>query len=151
MKEIEPPAFGYRHPDLLVGAGGWLSPKPAAPAAPALASAHEHWRHMQKSVVVDLLDKEICHVGARDEPACPAVRIDQCAIGVCLWPIGQDHGTHDHPVERAPPDDPFLHVLVVIDAAQQQMKYGAIKKPPAAAAVARPKARHANQPLDLSL
>jgi hypothetical protein len=31
------------------------------------------------------------------------------------------------------------------------MKYGAIKKPTATVAVARPEARHADQPLDLSL
>src|SRR6516225_4775589 len=50
---------------------------------------------MQKGVVVDLLDEEIRHVGARD------------AL------VGQDHGTHDHPLELAPADDTFLHVLVV--------------------------------------
>jgi hypothetical protein len=77
---------------------------------------------MQKGVVVDLLDEEIRYVGARDEPPCPAARIDQRAIGVRLRPIGQDHGTHDHPVELAPADDAFLQVLVVIDAPQQQMK-----------------------------
>jgi hypothetical protein len=98
------------------------------------------FRLMQKGVAVDLLDEEIRHVGARDEPACPAARIDQRAIGVRLRPIGQDHGTHDHPVELAPADDAFLHVLVVIDAPQQQMKRRAIKKPAAAAAVARPEA-----------
>ena len=36
---------------------------------------------MQKGVVVDLLDEEIRYVGARDDPACPAARIDQRAIG----------------------------------------------------------------------
>ena len=30
---------------------------------------------MQKGVVVDLLDEEIRHVGARDEPACPIARL----------------------------------------------------------------------------
>ena len=40
------------------------------------------------------------------------------SIGVSLRPTGQDHGTHDHPVKLAPTDDPFLHVLVVIDAPQ---------------------------------
>src|SRR5262249_38365324 len=73
----------------------------------------------------------------RDEPACPIARIGQRAIGVSLWPIGQDHGTHDHPLELAPADDTFLHVLVVIDAPQQQMKRRTIKKPAVAAAVAR--------------
>ena len=77
---------------------------------------------MQKGVVVDLLDEEIRYVRARDEPPGPAARIDQRAIGVRLRPISQDHGTHDHPVELAPADDAFLQVLVVIDAAQQQMK-----------------------------
>ena len=91
-------------------------------AATAFASAHEHRRLMQKGVVVDLLDEEIRHVGTRDEPACPIARIGQRAIGVRPWPIGQDHGTHDHPVELAPADDTFLHVLVVINAPQEQMK-----------------------------
>src|SRR5260370_7071174 len=59
--------------------------------------------------------------------------------------------THDYPVELGPADDAFLHVLVVINAPQQQMKRHAIKKPAAVAAVARPEARHADQPLDLSL
>src|SRR6266566_1479841 len=45
----------------------------------------------------------------------------------------------------------FLHVLVVVQASQQKMKYGAIKKPTAAAAVAGPEARHADQPLDLNI
>ena len=40
------------------------------------SSAREHRRLMQKGVVVDLLDDEIRHVGARDEPACPVARID---------------------------------------------------------------------------
>jgi hypothetical protein len=71
---------------------------------------------MQKGIVINLPDKEIRHVGARDEPASPVTWIDQRAIGVCLRPIGQNHETHDHPVEFAPADDPFLHVLVVIDA-----------------------------------
>jgi len=44
-------------------------------AATAFASAHEHRRLMQKGVVVDLLDEEIRHVGARDEPACPIARL----------------------------------------------------------------------------
>jgi hypothetical protein len=83
---------------------------------------------MQKGVIVDLLDEEIRYVGARDEPPCPAARIDQRAIGVRLRPICQDHGTHDHPVELAPANDAFLHVLVVIDAPQQQMKRRATRR-----------------------
>src|SRR5437868_3102426 len=106
---------------------------------------------MQKGVVVDLLDEEIRYVGARDEAPCPAARIDQRAIGVRLRPIGQDHGTHDHPVELAPADDALLQVLVVIDAPQQQMKRRTTKEPAAAEAVACPEARHADQPLDVSL
>src|SRR4029453_3464187 len=39
--------------------------------------------------------------------------------------------SHDHPVELASADDAFLHVLVVIDAPQQQMNPQAIKKPAA--------------------
>src|SRR5262245_56234128 len=58
---------------------------------------------------------------------------------------------HDYPVELAPADDAFLQVLVVIDAPQQQMKRRTTKESAAAEAVARPKARHADQPLDVSL
>ena len=45
-------------------------------AGDSLTSAREHRRLMQKGVVVDLLDKEIRHVGARDETACPVTRIE---------------------------------------------------------------------------
>src|SRR5215470_3294656 len=125
--------------------------RPRSPAAAAFVSAREHRRLMQKGVVVDLLDEEIRYVSARDEPTCPAARIDQRAIGFRLWPAGQDHGTHDHPVELAPADDAFLHVLVVINAPQQQMESHVIKKPATAMTVARPEARYADQTLDSSL
>jgi hypothetical protein len=39
-------------------------------------SAREHRRLVQKSVVVDLFDEEIRHVGPRDETTCPVARID---------------------------------------------------------------------------
>jgi hypothetical protein len=38
-------------------------------------------------------------------------------------PREQDHGPDDHPVELAPADDEFLHVLVVIDTSQQLSIY----------------------------
>src|SRR5215470_16404976 len=97
--------------------------------AAASASARENRRLMDKGVVVDLLDEEIRHVGARDEPTCPTARINYRAIGVRFRCIRQNHGTHDHPVELAPADDTFLHILVVIDASQQQVERRAIKKP----------------------
>src|SRR5262249_19524189 len=78
-------------------------------------SAHENWSLVHKGVVVDLVNHEIRHVGARDEPAPPVARIDQGAIGVRLRAIGQDHGPHDLPVELAIADDAFLHILVVVD------------------------------------
>ena len=101
--------------DKAIPDGQWVRPR--SPAAAAFALAREHRRLIQKGVVVDLLVEEIRYIGARDEPACPAAWIDQRAIGVRLRPIGQDHGTHDHPVELAVADDAFLHVLVVINAA----------------------------------
>jgi hypothetical protein len=67
------------------------------------------------------------------ETRVPLARIDKRAIGFRLWPAGQDHGTHDHPVELAPADDAFLYVFVVVDAPQQQMESHAIKKPATAA------------------
>ena len=61
------------------------------------ASARENRRLVQKGVVVDLFDEEIRHVGARDEPACPFVRINQCAIGICLRPVeGAENRKHHH-------------------------------------------------------
>src|SRR5262249_57683368 len=60
---------------------------------------------------------------------------------------GRDHP----PGELAPADDTSLPVVVVIDAPQQQMKRRTVKEPAVAAAVARPEARHADQPLDWSL
>jgi hypothetical protein len=56
--------------------------RPRSPAAAAFPSAREHRRLMQEGVVLDLPDEEIRYVGARDEPPCPAARIDQRAIGV---------------------------------------------------------------------
>src|SRR5262249_44969022 len=93
---------------------------------------------MQKCVVVDLLNEEIRHIRPRDEPARPVAWINQRAVGVRLPPIGQDHGTHDHPVELAPADHSFLYILVVINASHQQMKPQVIKKPAMAAAFAPP-------------
>ena len=95
-----------------------LTPSLAGPFSFELQSACEHRRLMQKGTVVDLLDEEICHVGARDEPACPATRIDQRTIGLRLRSVGQNHGTRDHTVELAPADDAFLHVLIITDAPQ---------------------------------
>jgi hypothetical protein len=60
----------------------------AAPGGYSVTSARENRGLMQKGVVVDLLNEEIRHVGARDEPTCPVARIDQSAIGVRLRPIG---------------------------------------------------------------
>src|SRR5262249_34985495 len=119
--------------------------------ATTVKSAHENWGLMQKGGAVDLLNDEIRHVGARDEPAHPVARIDQCAIGVRLWPICRYYGRHDLPVELAIADDPFLHILVVVDAPQQQMQHGVIKKSAMAAAVASPEACHADQPFDVIL
>src|SRR5262250_2754622 len=116
-----------------------MPPKPPKPPPPSSTSG---------CVVVDLLNEEIRHIRARDEPARPVAWIDQRAVGVRLRPIGQDYGTHDPPVELAPADYSFLRVLVVIDASHQQMKPQVIKKPAMAAAFARPEACHADQPLD---
>src|SRR5262245_27205023 len=56
----------------------------AVPGRYTATSAHENWSLMHEGLVVDLLNDEIRHVGARDEPAHPVPRIDQCAIGVRL-------------------------------------------------------------------
>ena len=85
--------------------------KPRSPASRQLVSTGVLCRKAPPSIC--LTRKSATSARERDEAACPAARIDQRAIGVRLRPIGQDHGTHDHPLELAPADDPFLHVLVV--------------------------------------
>jgi hypothetical protein len=57
----------YLHGSALPRRSWWT--KAAAPAAATFASAREYRRLMQKGVVVDLLNEEIRHVSARDEPA----------------------------------------------------------------------------------
>src|SRR5262249_52425683 len=98
---------------------------------------------MQKGVVVDLLDEEIRHVGARDEPACTTAGLRQRAMGVSFCPFGQDQGPHDPPVNLPPADNTFLPALVVIAAPQQKINPPTKKNPAVAATVARPEARHA--------
>jgi len=79
------------------------SQKQWPPAAAALASARENRRLMQKGVVVDLLNEEIRHVGARDEPASPTVEMIRYAEVRIRPPHGalqrmsleQDRARHD--------------------------------------------------------
>jgi hypothetical protein len=39
-------------------------------------SACQHWRLVNEALIVDLPDKKVRHVGARDEPGAPIARID---------------------------------------------------------------------------
>ena len=55
--------------------------------SPMFASAREHRRLTQKGVVVDLLDEEIRHVGARDEPACPAAGSTNARYAFVFGPL----------------------------------------------------------------
>src|SRR5215468_7956849 len=105
---------------------------------------------MDKGVVVDLLEEEIRHVGARDEPTCPTARINYRAIAVRFRSIRQDYGTRS-PSRAWSAEHTFLHVLIVVDATQQQVERRPIKKAAVSTAIARPEARHADQPLDLRL
>jgi hypothetical protein len=51
-------------------------------------SADERGRLVNEACIVDLLDKEVRHVGARDEPGAPVARVDEHAIRSCTPPVG---------------------------------------------------------------
>ena len=54
----------------------------------ATASAGQHGRSVEKAIVIDLLDEEICHIGSRDESRGPVVRIDQHAVCARVRSVG---------------------------------------------------------------
>jgi hypothetical protein len=64
--------------------------KARSPVAAALESAREHRRLMHKGVIVDLLDEEIRHVGARDE------RVRRIGAGQGLGCSEFDYSLLDH-------------------------------------------------------
>ncbi len=67
---------------------------------------------MNEAGIVDLLDKKIRHVGARDESRAPVPRIDKQAIRAGARAGREDGRANDCPVETAPAYDPLLGILV---------------------------------------
>jgi hypothetical protein len=65
-------------------------------------SACQHWRPVNQAFIVDLPDKKVRLVGARDEPGAPVARIDQYAIRARARPGGQDGRANNCPVEPSP-------------------------------------------------
>src|SRR6476646_5131296 len=111
------------------------------------ALAGERRRLAQKARVVDLLDQEVRHVGARDEPRGPVARIDQDMIAPRPWSVRQNGWTNDRPVEPTAADDAFLHILVGVNAAKEEAKGGVVEEATVATAVPCSEAGHADQAL----
>jgi hypothetical protein len=63
---------GRRHACQARGRAAKLEVAAVAPAA----LAGKRGRLAEKALIVDLLDQEVCHVGAGDEPGGPVARID---------------------------------------------------------------------------
>jgi hypothetical protein len=70
---------------------------------------------VKKARVVNLLDKKVRHVSARDEAGAPVARIDQHAIRTRPRSVGQDGRTNNRPVEPAPADAALLYVLIGVN------------------------------------
>ena len=86
------------------------------------------------------------------QPISPLVSIGEYAVGPGSRPTRQQARTGDHPVEHAVADDLFLHILVVVDALQEEREQdGAVKKATLIATVSGADPRHGDEPLDLGL
>src|SRR5215469_1514173 len=55
-----------------------------------LQSTGQRWRLVNEACIVDLLDKKVRDVGARDEAGAPVACIHKHAIRTCAPPVGQD-------------------------------------------------------------
>src|SRR5262245_33161206 len=91
---------------------------------------------MTEACIVDLLDKKVRDVGARDEAGAPVACIHKHAIRTCAPPVGQDSRTNNCPIELASPYDPLLCVLVGVNTTKDQAKSSVVKESPTASAVA---------------
>ena len=107
-------------------------------------SADQRWRFVNEACIVDLLDKKVRYVGARDEPGAPVARIDKHAICACTLPVGQDGRTNNRPIEPASPYDPLLCVLVGVNTPKDQAETGIVQESSMATAVAGSEAGDAN-------
>ena len=75
---------------------------------------------MNEACIVDLLDKKVRYVGAKDEPRAPVARIDKHAIRACALPVAQDGRSNNCPIESTSSYDPLLCVLVVVNTPKDQ-------------------------------
>jgi hypothetical protein len=113
------------------------------------ASVNEERRGSNQCAIVDLLDEEVCDIGATDNAKSPFLAHTQDAVATSRGAAGQKSRPHDGPVEPRGPNNPFLHVLVVIDPLQEQGKDDPIVEDAAmTAAVSGAKTRHRDEPLD---
>src|SRR6516162_1683138 len=107
-----------------------------------LQSTGQRWCLVNEACIVDLLDKKIRDVGARDEAGAPVACIHKHAIRTCAPPVGQDSRTHNCP---ASPYDPLLCVLVGVNTTKNQAKGSVVKESATASAVAGSETGDANQ------
>src|SRR6516162_3746554 len=90
-----------------------------------LQSTGQRWCLVNEACIVDLLDKKVRDVGARDEAGAPVACIHKHAIRTCAPPVGQDSRTHNCP---ASPYDPLLCVLVGVNTTKNQAKGSVVKE-----------------------
>ena len=95
-----------------------------------LQSTGQRWRLVNEACIVDLLDKKVRDVGARDEAGAPVACIHKHAIRPCAPPVGQDSRTNNCPIEPASPYDPLLCVLVGVNTTRDQAKSSVVKESP---------------------
>ena len=107
-------------------------------------SADQRWRFVNEACIIDLLDKKVRYVCARDEPRAPVARIDKHAIRACALPVAQDGRSNNCPIEPASSYDPLLCVLVGVNTPKEQAESTVIQESSTAPAVAGPEAGDTN-------
>jgi hypothetical protein len=104
-----------------------------------------------RSGVVPIRERSsICRTrnSAADRPKPPIVWRGQDAVLASRGPVCQQPWPNDGPVEPGGPNNPFLHVLVVVNTLQEQGKDDRIvEKTTMTAAVTGAETRHGDQPL----
>ena len=95
-----------------------------------LQSTDQRWRLVNEACIVDLLDKKVRDVGARDEVGAPVASVHKHAIRTCAPPVGHDSRTDNCPIEPASPYDPLLCVLVGVNTTKNPAKSSVVKESP---------------------
>jgi hypothetical protein len=129
-------------------AGGTGAAQSRRFSATWLRSACQRWGLVKKACIIDLLDKEVRDVSARDKPRAPVARIDKHVICPCSRSSGQNGRTNDSPVETAPAYHPLLRILVGVNTPKEQRQDGIVEQSSMATAVAGSQAGDGNQALD---